>query len=97
MTVTIKKYLPSEQATIPGKDSWGGKDFLPLYNVYVDDNRVGQYTNEYDAVREAFRQRDLNEVQIAYEDCPQALSSISFSIVNSFKCFANFSMFIIFG
>ena len=75
MAVVLKKYLPSEQATIPGVDSWGGKVFLPLYKIYDDDKCVATYTNIYEAARELERRTDLCELAMAYDKNPNYLKS----------------------
>ena len=68
--MVLKKYLPEEQATIPGLDSWGGKTFLPLYKLYDGDKCVGTFTNIYEAARELERENDFEELAMAFDKNP---------------------------
>lgn len=76
--VEIRKWLPNKQSKIEGIDAWGGEDFIPIFNLYIDDKRVGQYINVYDAAKEAFRQKDIDVVSIEYENNPHAFDSTSY-------------------
>jgi hypothetical protein len=78
--VTIKKELMDKPV-----DLYGDLRFLPRYNLYVGDKMVGRYYNIYEAAREAERQMDLGELEMAYEENPQAFSSITPQSLSNFN------------